>query len=80
MNCTKEAAQSKTKIDIQLLNSPLTHSHCNLFVQEASSSSSGAVSSFLGITRDNFKGKSVKELEYEAYEKMAVKQLNDLGI
>ena len=35
--------------------------------------SNGAVVTFLGNTRDNFEGKSVIRLEYEAYVKMAVK-------
>jgi molybdopterin synthase catalytic subunit len=35
--------------------------------------SAGAVSSFLGTTRDNFEGKVVTHLEYEAYPDMALK-------
>mmetsp|Transcript_20382 Transcript_20382/g.33736 ORF Transcript_20382/g.33736 Transcript_20382/m.33736 type:complete len:176 (-) Transcript_20382:31-558(-) len=38
----------------------------------------GAVSSFVGITRDNFQGKKVLRLSYEAYESMAVKVLKEL--
>jgi molybdopterin synthase catalytic subunit len=34
--------------------------------------SAGAVSTFLGTTRDNFEGKSVVTLEYEAYAEMAM--------
>merc|ERR1719386_480702 len=37
---------------------------------------SGAVSVFIGTTRDNFQGKEVLRLEYEAYEPMAVKQIH----
>ena len=36
---------------------------------------SGATSLFVGTTRDNFKGKVVKRLEYEAYESMAIKEV-----
>ena len=36
---------------------------------------SGATSLFVGTTRDNFKGKFVKRLEYEAYESMAIKEV-----
>ena len=35
----------------------------------------GAVVTFLGTTRDNFDGKAVIRLEYEAYDAMAVKKL-----
>ena len=37
--------------------------------------STGATSLFVGTTRDNFDGKEVVRLEYEAYEAMARKQL-----
>ena len=37
--------------------------------------STGATSLFVGTTRDNFEGKHVVRLEYEAYESMARKQL-----
>ena len=40
--------------------------------------SNGAVVTFLGTTRDNFEGKSVIRLEYEAYVKMAVKKLEEI--
>lgn len=39
----------------------------------------GAISLFVGTTRDNFEGKSVLQLEYEAYESMAVKSLETLA-
>lgn len=38
----------------------------------------GALSMFVGVTRDSFQGKRVLRLEYEAYEAMAIKQLKDL--
>ncbi len=37
--------------------------------------STGATSVFVGTTRDNFEGKRVFRLEYEAYESMAVKEM-----
>ena len=40
--------------------------------------SNGAVVTFLGNTRDNFEGKDVIRLEYEAYFKMAVKKLEEI--
>ena len=38
----------------------------------------GAVVTFLGTTRDNFDGKAVTRLEYEAYDAMAVKKLQEV--
>lgn len=38
----------------------------------------GAISIFVGTTRDNFDGKNVIELEYEAYESMALKVMEEL--
>ena len=38
----------------------------------------GAISSFLGTTRDNFEGKSVVSLEYEAYDSMALEAMRSL--
>ncbi len=35
----------------------------------------GGISFFLGTTRDNFNGKKVLRLEYEAYIPMAMKQM-----
>ena len=38
----------------------------------------GAVVTFLGTTRDNFEGKRVITLEYEAFEEMAAKKLEEI--
>ncbi len=40
---------------------------------------SGAVSVFQGVTRDNFNGKKVTYLAYEAYTDMAVKSLEEIA-
>jgi molybdopterin adenylyltransferase len=40
--------------------------------------SCGAISSFVGTTRDTFQGKKVMKLEYEAYVPMAMKKLREL--
>jgi molybdopterin synthase catalytic subunit len=48
---------------------------CSDFVTDASC---GAVSTFVGITRDNFQGKKVKKLSYEGYVPMAEKELRKL--
>jgi molybdopterin synthase catalytic subunit len=39
----------------------------------------GAIVTFEGIVRDNARGKSVRFLEYEAYEPMALKKLEEVG-
>ncbi len=38
----------------------------------------GAVVTFLGTTRDNFEGKTVLSLEYEAFDDMALKKLEEV--
>ncbi|KYN28718.1 Molybdopterin synthase catalytic subunit [Trachymyrmex cornetzi] len=38
----------------------------------------GAISNFIGVTRDNFENKKVIKLEYEAYESMALKEMTNI--
>ena len=40
----------------------------------------GAVVTFLGTTRDNFEGKTVLTLEYEAFDEMALKKLEEVRL
>ena len=40
--------------------------------------SNGAVVTFLGTTRDSFEGRRVVMLEYEAFEEMAIKKLEEI--
>lgn len=47
--------------------SDLVSSHC-----------CGAISIFVGTTRDNFEGKTVTQLQYEAYENMAITSLQKI--
>lgn len=44
------------------------------------SPTSGAISVFVGTTRDNFEGKKVLRLEYEAYDTMAYKAMKKICI
>ena len=53
---------------VQLTTSPIDKTDILKLVGD---DSAGAVSSFIGTTRDNFGGKKVVRLEYEAYEPMA---------
>mmetsp|Transcript_21422 Transcript_21422/g.33014 ORF Transcript_21422/g.33014 Transcript_21422/m.33014 type:complete len:181 (-) Transcript_21422:30-572(-) len=52
-----------------------TLEECHAFVNHPAC---GAISSFVGITRDNFDGKTVTKLSYEGYVPMAEKQLKKL--
>ena len=40
----------------------------------------GAVVTFLGTTRNNFQGKQVLSLEYEAFDKMALKKMEEIRV
>ena len=46
--------------------------------EQVTETSTGATSIFVGTTRDYFQGKKVVKLEYEAYEPMAKKKLQEL--
>ena len=60
----------------------ITITHCPLDVGAVSTAvtdiNTGATSLFVGTTRDNFEGKTVIKLEYEAYEPMAVKEIQKI--
>eukprot|EP00435_Cladocopium_sp_Y103_P033469 s1134_g8.t1 len=45
-------------------------------IKQVSDPSCGAITTFSGTTRDNFEGKKVVHLEYEAYEPMALKEMD----
>ncbi|KAH0551307.1 hypothetical protein KQX54_001452 [Cotesia glomerata] len=47
-------------------------------VKSVISPSCGAISTFIGTTRDNFESKKVVKLTYEAYEPMAVKEMTNI--
>ncbi len=57
---------------IKVSESIPTLEECVSFVTDPSC---GAVSTFTGITRDNFQGKTVTKLSYEGYVPMAEKEL-----
>lgn len=54
---------TKDRLSVEAVTNGVTSANC------------GAVSLFVGTTRDNFEGKTVITLEYEAYESMALKCL-----
>lgn len=55
---------------LKLDNNKLNVEHVTDLVR---SEKCGAISVFMGTTRDSFEGKAVLSLEYEAYEPMAIK-------
>mmetsp|Transcript_22962 Transcript_22962/g.46508 ORF Transcript_22962/g.46508 Transcript_22962/m.46508 type:complete len:169 (-) Transcript_22962:112-618(-) len=59
----------------------LTHEPLSLdaLVQKVTNPACGAVATFSGTTRDNFEGRMVVRLEYEAYEPMALKEMQRLA-
>jgi len=61
---------------IKITTEPLSVQALNDLVKRASD---GAVVTFDGIVRDNFDGRSVRALEYEAYAEMAEKKMAEIG-
>jgi len=57
---------TQEKLDLEAINKLVTSPSC------------GAISIFIGTTRDNFKGRKVLRLEYEAYNEMAVKEMKKI--
>lgn len=66
---------SKSKYFIQVSENLPTLQECYDFVNNPGC---GAVSTFVGTTRDNFQGKKVTKLSYEGYVPMAEKELKKL--
>lgn len=60
---------------IEILSTPLD---VQGVIQAAQSSQAGAVSVFIGTVRKQTSEKTVQRLEYEAYEKMAVKKMEEI--
>jgi molybdopterin synthase catalytic subunit len=80
---TADSTASDTAVDydrflIAVTEDLPTLDDCYQFV--ASEPSCGAVSTFVGITRDNFQGKIVQKLSYEGYVPMAIKELRKLCV
>jgi molybdopterin synthase catalytic subunit len=57
---------------VEVTDQPLRMDHYAEFVADVGA---GAISSFVGVTRNTFGGKEVLQLEYEAYAPMAEKEL-----
>ena len=63
-------------INIQLKDSPLASEECQSLVV---SGNAGAINVFIGTVRNQTKGKKVLRLEFEAYEKMAVTEMQKIA-
>ena len=63
-------------IEIKLLDTPLTPDSCIRFV---SSPDAGGLSVFIGTVRNQTKGKKVVRLEFEAYQPMAVAEMQKIA-
>lgn len=60
---------------VQVTSDPLDLAKISELVADPSV---GAISTFSGVTRNHFQGKTVVRLEYEAYEPMALKKMREI--
>lgn len=66
----------KEYIQIKITTEPLNLAECQQFVED---DSVGGIVHFVGTVRNNTKGNTVKFLDFEAYEPMAVKEMTKIG-
>lgn len=64
-------------LDIQLKSTPLAPQDCIDFV---ASESAGGSTVFIGTVRNQTKGKAVIRLEFEAYEPMAISEMEKIAV
>lgn len=69
------AASSSSRYFATVTDEPLD---LNVYAQLVADPSAGAISTFSGVTRNNWRGKAVIRLEYEAYVPMATKKLKEI--
>ncbi|KAA0061748.1 hypothetical protein IC582_009927 [Cucumis melo] len=69
------ASEERTLVEILEENIPIDMAKYITFV---SAPQAGAISTFSGTTRDNFEGKTVVELRYEAYVPMAIRSIKSI--
>ncbi len=62
-------------IKVELTNSEIDY---NLYAKWCHHPSAGAVTSFIGTTRDNFDNKKVSTLSYESYEELALNEMRKI--
>lgn len=66
------SGDEEDRIYIEITPSPLK---METFVEWVKDKRAGAISTFSGVTRNNFNNKEVLELQYEAYVPMAIEEL-----
>lgn len=64
------------KIQIQISNTPLDLMSC---INQVTGPACGGIDVFIGTVRDATKGKPVLRLEFEAYESMAVREMQKIA-
>jgi len=64
-------------IDLKIMNSELD---IGCAMNSVNSPQCGAISIFIGTTREQFNGSKVKTLFYEAYESMALNEMNSITV
>lgn len=63
-------------IALKICSSPINISEC---IKKVTSPKCGGIASFIGTVRVSTKGKTVIRLEYEAYEGMALKEMDKIA-
>lgn len=63
-------------VEVKISNEPLDIDYC---IQQVQSPGCGGIDVFIGTVRNATKGKAVVRLEFEAYESMALKEMNKLA-
>eukprot|EP00039_Didymoeca_costata_P018381 m.333216 g.333216 ORF g.333216 m.333216 type:complete len:171 (+) comp17099_c0_seq1:109-621(+) len=71
-------AEETVPLDTVFLTGDQNNITAQIATQIVQDDTAGAVSLFIGTTRDNFEGKRVLHLEYEAYEPMAIKEMKKI--
>lgn len=74
-NAASEASVSRAEGRAFLSHEPLS---LDTLMRSVSDPSCGAIATFSGVTRNSFEGREVVRLEYEAYESMALKEMEKL--
>jgi len=63
-------------IEVKILSTPLQVEVCTKFVQD---DGAGGIAVFVGTVRNHTKGKTVRCLEFEAYESMAISEMKKIA-
>lgn len=69
----KELLEERREDLVEISSEPLD---LNKYVNAVRDARAGAIATFAGTTRNSFQGRQVLQLEYEAYEPMAIRQMH----